>query len=839
MKCTKCGQDNIDGSRYCNSCGSSLTGSSEDANVFPTIEVKPITGLDLSKGQDFGKRYKIIGEIGRGGMGFVFKALDKELNQVVALKIIRPELSSEPRIVERFKRELILAREITHENVIRIHDIGEEENVKYLSMSYIEGRNLKEYLSTSETIEIENFYNIIEQVSNALIAAHAKGVIHRDLKPSNIMIDQNGHVYVMDFGIAKSIETISITQDGSMIGTPEYMSPEQAQGMKVDNRSDIYSLGIIMYEMLTGKPPFQADTLMGLAHKHINERPILPTKIRSHIPKALEDCILKCLQKKPQDRYKTAQELLDDIQKIPAGKFKKPFMRRWKIALLSLCGIIIILALAPSYLSRIGKQKIDASSKQPKIADDKGIGMPSKTQWKNSIAVLPFKNSSPDKNQEYLCEGITEQIITNLTHIKDLKVIAQTSVMKYQNTTKDMRMIGKELGVAHILEGSVQKSSARIRVTAKLIQVADGFYMWSDVYDKELKDVFALQDEVSQAIAESLKVTFSGNAKKIIDTKRPRNVDAFEYYLKAKHIAYNQFLVSNKQGDFEKALEYANKAIVIDPDYAIGYAVFVNLYELHYILDGDEKDIELMLKYAEKAYQLNPDIPETSIALGWALSRKNEYDRAFPYFKKALELNPNNSDTNDWFGDFTVQLGLYDQAFDFYQKALELNPLHVSSYIYRGFAYLQTGEPRKAIADFQKLLEIQPENSFGLSGLARAYILLKDFKAADIFLSKAEKLKSTDSVASSNRSLYFAAQGMRKEALSLHPDATVYAQLHMNNEAIKLIQESINKSPDTYSYLSLLHNPLYDNLRNDPSFQAIIELQKKKYNENQKKYSLN
>ena len=839
MKCKKCGHDNIDESRYCNNCGTVLTISAEEVNAFPTMEVKTAAALSFKKGQDFSQRYQIIGEIGHGGMGYVYKALDKELNQVVALKIIRSELSAEPRIVERFKRELILAREITHENVIRIHDIGEEEGVKYLSMSYIEGLNLKEYMQETKEIEIKKFFAIIEQVAKALSAAHSKGVIHRDLKPSNIMIDKNEHVYVMDFGIAKSIETMSLTQDGMMIGTPEYMSPEQAQGKSADNRSDIYSLGIIMYEMITGKPPFLADTLMGLAHQHINEKPSPPSKMRPQIPKELEGIILKCLYKKPQSRYQTAKELLADIEKVTSGKLKRTAMKKWKIALLAFFCIIIIIAIASQYIARLQKLKTSSMPASPQITYGQSNNLSQITQWKNSIAVLPFNNLSSEKDQEYFCEGITEQIITNLTHIKDLKVIAQTSVIKYKNTTKDIHQISQELGVDHILEGSVRKSGTHIRVTAKLIKAADDYYVWGEVYDREFKEVFTIEDDVSQAIAEALKVTFSGDTIKIINTKKPQNVDAYEYYLKARHIAYNQFMISHKQEDFEKALEFAKKSIEIDPNYAIGYAGFVSLYEIHYIIDGDKKDLDLMQKYAEKAFQLNPNIPETQLALGWVLTRKNEYDKAFLYFKKAWELNPNNSETNDWLGDFSVQLGMYYQAFNFYKRALELNPLNLSSYIYRGFAYLQIGEPDKAIEDFQKILDVQPENIFGINGIARARIILKDYASAQSYIKKAEKLGTDNSFTQSIQSLYFASLGDKQKALSFPPDAITFAQLNMKDAAFEFIQKDIQKNATSHSYLTLLKNPLYNNLRNDPRFQAIIELQKRKYDENIKKYSIN
>jgi len=839
MKCAKCGQDNTDDSRYCKQCGLSVSAHVEKGYDLPTTEIKK-EYFYLSPGQDFGQRYTIIGEIGRGGMGYVYKALDKELNQVVALKIIRPDLSSEPTIVERFKRELILAREISHENVIRIHDIGEESGIKYLSMSYIEGINLKKHIVEAGKFDADRAAKIINQIAKALLAAHKKGVIHRDLKPSNVMIDAKGTIYVMDFGLAKSVEVSDLTRDGVILGTPEYMSPEQIQGKSADQRSDIYSLGIIFYEMMTGTLPFRADSLMGIAHQHIYEKPSSPSKKNPLIPGQMEQIILKCMEKNPNDRYQDSAQLIDELKasKPSAPMIKILSAKNWKLSASILVLIFIILAGMTYFL--LNKQSSSATKSAPhKVQAEASINsVASLAQWRNSIAVLPFKNLSSDPQQEYFCDGMTEQIITNLTRIHDLKVIARTSVMQYKNTTKDIRQIGKELGVANILEGSVQKADSQIRVIAQLIKTEDGFHLWAKNYDEELKNVFAIQDEVSQAIADELQVSFSSRKLESSAITKPQNIAAYENYLKSRYLAYYQYLETHNEKDFEKALHYAKKAVEIDPSYAVAYASFVSLYEVHYLFTSNSKDLDYMKLYAEKAYELNPDIPETLLAKGWAHTRLKEHDKAFYYFKKALEISPNNTDTNDWLGDFSANVGLYYQAIRFHTRALELNPLHVSAYIYRGTGYMEIGELQNALNDFQKILEIQPNNLWGIYGTALCYIVQKDFGKAKDFLDRAEKTNAEDEGTRFLKALYLAYTGKKQEALSLSRSVRILSSLNMRDEAISLIQTEIEKDPSSYNYLSLTRDPLYAPLNPDPRFQAIVAFTKKIYEQNQLKYSI-
>ena len=398
--CPVCKTENREERTVCIKCGADLL--SVDTLLFsnePVLQQTPATenktNVEFVHGQDFGTRYRIIEEIGRGGMGRVYKAYDKELNKVVALKMIRPEHFANPEAVKLFKKELLLAQEVTNKNVIRIHDIGEANGIKYISMPFIEGLTLKDYIRTSRKVSIDTALHIIQQICNGLNAAHEKGILHRDLKTRNIMVDHEGQVYILDFGIARSLISDEISSlEGKIVGTPEYISPEQAQAKPTDQRSDIYSLGIVMYELLTGKIPFSGDTTSDLLIQQITAVPRNPSEFNPDIPQFMEKIILKCLEKDPANRYQSFQEICDALSKP---------------------------VLLPSPL-------------------------------KNSIAVLPFQNISYEPNQDYFCDGMTEQLICNLANLKDLKVIARTSIMAYKNSTKDIRQIAKELNVTNILE---------------------------------------------------------------------------------------------------------------------------------------------------------------------------------------------------------------------------------------------------------------------------------------------------------------------------------------------------------------------------------------------------
>jgi len=424
-KCPKCHSENTDTARFCSNCATPLP-SPEEISVSHTKTLEtPIK--ELTRGTTFAGRYEIIEELGKGGMGKVYRVEDKKINEEVALKLIKPEIAAEKKTIERFRNELKFAREISHRNVCRMYDLNEEEGMPYITMEYVTGEDLKSLVKRIGKIPVEKAVSIAKQVCEGLAEAHRIGVVHRDLKPSNIMIDREGNVRIMDFGIARSLKAKNITREGVMIGTPEYMSPEQVEGKKADQRSDIYSLGIIIFEMATGRAPFEGETPLSIAMKHKSEEPPDPRKINAQIPDDLSRLILKCMEKDNEKRYQGTKELLSELNKIEIPATERVFPKKKPEAEIPkkrfqsfvVPGIIILLVIiiAAGYLffGQILK------TEKPKAET---ISMP---KWKDSIAVLPFADLSPQKDQEYFCDGMTDDIITKLSGINELKVISRTS----------------------------------------------------------------------------------------------------------------------------------------------------------------------------------------------------------------------------------------------------------------------------------------------------------------------------------------------------------------------------------------------------------------------------
>ncbi len=516
MRCPKCNFDNPSESDFCSKCGIRIQPSSEEIPVSQTETLKtPIK--ELTTGSTFAGRYQIIEELGKGGMGRVYKVLDTEIKEKVALKLLKPEIAADQETIERFRNELKLARKISHRNVCRMYDLGKAEGTHFITMEYVHGEDLKSMIRMSTGLTVGTVLSVGKQVCDGLAEAHSLGVVHRDLKPQNIMIDKGGNAKIMDFGIARSIKEKGITGPSVLIGTPEYMSPEQAEAKEVDHRSDIYSLGIILYEMATGRVPFEGDTALSIAMKHKSEIPKDPKQFNPNIPDDLSGVILRCLEKDKAERYQTAAEVRSELERIEKGipttervvPERKTLTSReitvkftLKKLMIPALALIAVVVATIAFLFILPKK-------------EKGPRAPNRL----SIAVLPFENASGSKEDETFSDGITEDITTQLSKIGELEMKSQTSMKKYKNSPKGIKEIGQELDVASILEGSVRRADNQVRITTRLVDTAKDRQIWAESYDKELKEIFSIQSDVALQIATALRAKLTPAEKERVEKK--------------------------------------------------------------------------------------------------------------------------------------------------------------------------------------------------------------------------------------------------------------------------------------------------------------------------------
>jgi serine/threonine protein kinase len=465
-KCPKCKTENTSDSDFCKKCATPLP-STYDVPISVTKTLETPTRR-LALGSIFAERYEILEELGKGGMGEVYRVKDEKLDEEMALKVLKPEIAADKEIIERFKNELKLARKIGHRNVCRMYDLNEEKDTPFITMEYVKGEDLKSFIRKKERLKEKEVIALTKQVCEGLVEAHRLGIIHRDLKPQNIMIHKDGDTKIMDFGIARSVEAPGVTQSGVMIGTPDYISPEQAEGEEADQRSDIYALGVILYEMVTGGVPFKGDTAFSVALKHKTKLPQDPKKLNPDISENLSRLILICMEKERKRRYQTAEALLADLQNIedglPIGTKIRPRRETFFAALirkkLFIPAVVVCLAIIAVAIWQLPPEKKAANAEE-----------------KRMLAVLPFENlGSPE--DEYFADGMTDEVIARMTNITNLGVIARNSTIQYKETTKSIKEIGNELGVDFILSGTIRwqkpaEETGRVRVTPNLIKVAD------------------------------------------------------------------------------------------------------------------------------------------------------------------------------------------------------------------------------------------------------------------------------------------------------------------------------------------------------------------------------
>ncbi len=817
-ECPKCQTNNPDTVKFCGECGTSL-----EAEVIHTKTMEtPVE--ELTTGSTFASRYQIIEELGKGGMGRVYKALDTKLNEKIALKLIRPEIASDKNNIERFNNELKFARRISHRNVGRMYHLEEEKGIHFITMEYISGQDLKGLIRQTGQLTVGKAISIAKQICDGLSEAHSLGVVHRDLKPNNIMIDKEGTARIMDFGIARSLKAKSLTGPGVMIGTPEYMSPEQVEGKEIDQRSDIYSLGIILYEMTTGRTPFEGDTPFTIGVKHKSEIPKDPRELNSQIPGDLSLVILRCLEKEKENRYRSTGELKSELEKLEQGLpttdrviperksiTSKEITVQFRLKKIFIPAFVVIAIAAIWLIIWSPWAQNDSAS----ISLDKP-----------SVAVLPFDDLSPQKDQEYFCNGLAESLINALSKVKDLRVPAMTSTVPFKSEEQNIHEIAAKLNVNAVLRGSVQKEGDTLRITAQLINVADESLLWSEQYNRDFNDLFSIQDEISFAITDKLKVNLLGEERQDLRKRYTENIEAYNLYLMGRHF-WNK-----RTGDrLEMSIKYFEQATELDPDYALAYAGLADCYIiLPFYSDWLPKEAYLKAQStALKALELDNMLAEVHNSLGAVnLWYKWDWDASEKEFKRAIELNPGLAIAHHWYAELLKSMGRVDEAIGEIKIALELDPLSLIINTNFGMYLYIAGRYDEAVKQFQKTLEIDPEFEFALYGLGYVYLQKGMYKQAVEVLKRTEQpglVHALIALGKKDEAQAFL-EDFKEKSSRRFVDPYTFAVIYAGLGEIDMAFEALEKAYQEQSLLLADYvyvSPLFDNIRSDPRFKSLMK----------------
>jgi serine/threonine protein kinase/tetratricopeptide (TPR) repeat protein len=764
--------------------------------------------------------YKILDKLGEGGMGEVYLAQDTELDRKVALKFLPPHCTTDPEIKARFKREAKAAAALNHPNIITIYEVGEHEDKAYIAMEYVAGESLKELISkkalfTNKAIEIAS------QVCEGLREADHVGIVHRDIKPENILIDSKGRVKIADFGLAKMKGTSKLTKESTTLGTLYYMSPEQFQNEEADKRTDIWSLGVVLYEMITGCLPFHGDYESAVMYSVMNEDPEPLARFKANVSEQLQAIVTKTLAKTPDERYQHADEILVDLKsvskelesgKTKTGVTKPKLARKEQIFLYGGAVILLFVLIVGAFFLFTGHEEaID------------------------SIAVLPLENLSGDPQQEYFADGMTDALITELSKIGALRVISRTSAMRYKGTEKLLPEIARDLGVDVLVEGSVLHAEDKVRIMVQLIKATPEKHLWAYDYERDLRNIITLQKEVAQAIAREIKITVRPEEQARLTQSRPINPEAYQLYLKGRFF-------SNKrtEEDLKKAIDYFKETIGLDPNHALGY---IGLADSYLMLDAYTEPTlkEAYLKAREavlKALEIDSNLAEARTSLAWI---KMEYDwdwgGAEREFKRAIELNPGYATAHRWYSRYLMYMARFDEAIEEIKHALELDPLSLVNNSAVGSVLYYARQYDRAIEALRKTIEMDPNFSNNHLYLGKVYLQKSMYEEALTEFQKEKELsRSLSSILESWIGITYLQMGKRSEAQDVLDDlierkkkqgnirtiiaAFFYFALGKHDQGFEALEKEIKEREIGPWRLKI--SPVYDSVRSDPRFIALL-----------------
>jgi TolB-like protein/predicted Ser/Thr protein kinase len=654
--------------------------------------------------------YRVLQELGAGGMGIVYLAEDEKLHRRVALKFLAKSIQDDPDASERLIREARAASALNHPNIVGIHAIETAPDHVFIVMEYVEGESLHSLVKRGE-ITWQRAVELAPQILSAIATAHDAGIVHRDIKSDNIVLTPKGQVKVLDFGLARGRDTTAyVTRAGSSAGTPAYMSPEQVQSGDVDQRSDLFSFGVVFYEMLTGRMPFKGEHEAALTYSIVNET---PTAIHTHnksVPRALENIVLKLLEKNPKDRYQGAHEVIEDLRRLETGvRVKAHPRRRSRLVAAIVAGVV--LPLLAFWLVRQRASGTDAASGEP------GRAM---------VAVLPFENLGPT-DQEYFADGITEEITTQLAKMSGLGVISRTSAMQYKGSSKSLRDIGKDLGVDYVLEGSVRWDKAgnsnNVRISAQLIRINDDTHLWAENFDRVYDQIFALQSEIAQRVAEELDVTLLEPERAALATRPTKNLDAYDLYLRGREKNSD----AKSLAEVDAGIAMVEQAVALDSTFARAQAYLARIYSNQFFnnLHRELPRLKQALNAAQIAMRHSANQPSGHLAMGYYhYYGSRDYARALEEFAIAQKMQPNNADVLEAMGYVQRRQGKWEEAVRNISRAVELDPKASdrASNLTQTLVYMRRWDDAKHVID--RGLEIDP-TSLGLK-VYRAVVILEE-----------------------------------------------------------------------------------------------------------------
>jgi serine/threonine-protein kinase len=836
-------------SRVCENCGQKIFGDEPkglcSACILETglgpLADEAVAGVGLSavasaKADDPGHAadvlkdlgdYELLEEIGRGGQGVVYRARQKSLNRTVALKVIGLGQWATPAHLKRFRREAESAANLDHPCIVPIYDVGEYEGSCYFSMKFIDGGQLDE-VAKRTPISPHDAAELIAKLARAVHYAHEHGILHRDIKPGNVLVDTKGEPHLTDFGLARLLETKStVTHTLDVLGTPSYMAPEQASGRneQLTSATDVYGLGAVLYQLLTGHPPFAGGTTYETVRLLLESEPRQPRLWNPRIDRDLATICLKCLEKDPQRRYPAAAGLAEDLERwlrhepirarhVGAFTRGKKWLRRNPTKAL-------LFALSLAFAATVGVMTWKSESVRPPSA---------------GVAVLPFVNMSPDRENEYLSDGITEDLCTVLSQIKGLRVPARTSSFVFKGKTEDIRKIGKQLNVSTVLEGSVARAGDKLRISVQLNNVADGYHLWAATYDRDITDVFEIRSDISRRVAEALKVRL-GNKEAQFLAKKPTEIpDAYETYLLGR-FEFNKF----SEAGFAKAIEHYKNAIALDPNFALAYAGLAEAYNTigYWGFVPPKEAFPEAKRAAQKALDLDADLAEAHTALAYIQFQYEwKFIEAETEFKNAIRLNPNSVDARLGLWEYLGDFGQFGDAREQLERASELDPLSVRVSFNLAAQSFAERHFDRASKQLQQTISMDPSNQLGyalLSAiLARWNMPAEAFNArekANILedaFSPEEIVEMRKAYETGGFSAYLQRENefRRKRLGSGRYQSPVtlalnYAMAGNNSEALDWLEKAVEERTPWLPELKM--DPTYDDLRSQPRFIAVLK----------------